>query len=130
MSRNGLLTIEFMQDMMVPSFLSIKKSNSRDMQITSLQKNEISVTRDLVDIDLIINSDENPESIVYEVTLSEWTKRKFSLQFDFQNPLQISKSENMDVIVIRLRNSSFFLTQKTQTPIDESRMTMAKKIPR
>ena len=130
MSRNGLFTIEFLQDMMVPSFLTIEKNLDRALQITSLRKEEISVTRDLVDIDIIINSDIDPANIHYSVSLQQWTKRKFSLQFDFENPLMISKAEELDVMVVRLRNATFFVTQLTQTPIDISRMTMARKIPR
>ena len=59
-SRDGSMTINFNQKIKVPSFLSQKRILSADSKIAL---EDLDVTRDVLDLTFLLNSDINPKDI-------------------------------------------------------------------
>ena len=52
------------------------------------------------------------------------------VQLEFENPLDISMGSTRDLLVAVVKNVSAFISEKDLQPIDESKTTMKKQLPR
>jgi hypothetical protein len=80
-SREGYLKIRFNQKMLVPSFLTSKKSRRL------ISVSDISVNRDILDLTFMLKSNVEPDDIKYFLKLEEWTEDYLNVYINFTDPL-------------------------------------------
>ena len=60
------------------------------MTNSSLTLDEIDISRDILDIKFLLKSDQDPESIKYDLQFIDWRQDHFHLKIDFEDPSLIS----------------------------------------
>jgi hypothetical protein len=92
MSRDGVIKLTFSEKMLIPDFLNTQPKSDKSRRLEDgVNLSELDVVRDLLDIDVVQNSDENTEGIGYYLTVVEWTHYSISIKFAFKNPMSVSK---------------------------------------
>lgn len=113
MSRDGKLAIDFNQPLMVPPFSTPTDSDEeRGRALVSVQ--ELNVTRDIMNIEYVSEqSDANPEDLGYDIFISKWDENGIEVQFNFTNPLAVSKGRGQDKVLVAIKNPGLFASKKS-----------------
>lgn len=74
-----------------------------------MKPEDIDVARDLVDVTFLMKSDVDPASIEYTVALKEWSATDIKFKFNFSNPLLLSRGEEQDAVLLKLKNPEMFV---------------------
>lgn len=67
--------------------------------------NQIDVTRDVLNVNLIVNSDINPDDINYYILITKWTSTEFEIFVNFTDPLKVSVGSIPDEMILSVKNS-------------------------
>ena len=124
MQQNGELGLQFSSKVFLPDFIS-DKSRRRLISLS-----EINVQRDVMDVNLVINSDVNPKDIKYFLSITEWNEEGIKVLMNVTTPLLISKGVKRDQAVIRIKNPLLFISQATGEPIDTKNLAIRATLPR
>ena len=92
--RDGLFQIDFNQELIIPDFS--KSSDKKRYLQKGIIPSRINVARDIADITIKINSEEQLVDLTYYVTIIRWTKKNLQMRINFTNPLAISKGKKKD----------------------------------
>jgi len=76
-----------------------------------LTLSELNVVRDLVDIKFKLNSDLEVGTLKYFVEVKNWTNEEIQFYFNFTEPLQVSKGEKPDLLILTIKNPELFVTK-------------------
>jgi len=90
MEQNGVMGLHFSAKVFLPDFIS----NNGRRRLISLS--EINVPRDVMDVNLVVNSDVNPEDIKYFLSISHWDETGIHVFMNVTTPLLISKGVKRD----------------------------------
>jgi len=96
--------LQFSEKVFLPDFLS------NDGRRSLISLSEIDVTRDVMNVDLIINSDVDPANIKYFLSITEWTDKGVNVLMNFTTPLLISKGIKRDEAVMSIKNPLLFIS--------------------
>lgn len=123
-SRNGLILFEFNQEMLIPPFVDREpESSDKNVSATNDTSNGstnssesrqlvplsmIDVSRDIMEIQLLINSIVEVEDVSFTLEVKNWTTRNLGIFMNFTDPLMISKGGNPDEIIFRVVNGQLF----------------------
>lgn len=88
MEQDGKMGMKFSKKVFLPDFLTDGGSSTRRRLISF---SEINVQRDVMEVNLVINSDVNPTDIKYFLSITEWTEDGISILMNVTTPLLISK---------------------------------------
>ena len=67
----------------------------------------------MLDLKLIIRSDEDPINLKFFVSIEDWTDRGMQLLINFTSPLVVSKGRNEDAIIIEFKDPDMFVSKET-----------------
>ncbi len=102
--------------MLIPEFAKKKKKKGR---MLSSDLSEIDVST-IFETGVIVRSDEKKSQLNYFMQLKEWEVKHILLQFDFKQPLAVSRGFENDEMNIKIKESakSYFISAETYKPID------------
>jgi hypothetical protein len=110
-TRNGDVVIYFNQKLLVPPYIDRKSTENQGDPVTDKKReliplSALNVERDILEFFFILNSDE--EQIEFFIEMKEWTETQMTLNLNFTNPMQISRSNIPDVAVVKIKNKQLF----------------------
>ena len=83
---SGGVGFSFTQELRLPKFVEDVHENRRNLK----ELTEINVARDIVNMSLLVNSDEEIRNFEYDIYIKNWTSKGVEFQIEFENPLAIS----------------------------------------
>ena len=95
-TRNGMMSLTFNQNILVPSFIkkishqSAGSDDSHRHLDSHLDIDTIDVSQ-IIDLKFLLKSDTNPDEIKYSLELMEWNDKVIQVFINFTNPLLISQ---------------------------------------
>lgn len=124
-SRDGKITIEFNQRLVVPDFEELKTSG-RSM----LSMSQVDVTSSILTFEYWQRSNANLSSFSYSLELTDWQPTWLEVRVKFTDPLTVSQDKLWDLAVINIINPYLFVSEKTGRTLVKGTGTMNEHIPR
>jgi hypothetical protein len=83
---------------MLPGFVDQlpKNSSKAESKRQLVPLSQIDVHRDILKLNLVVNSNVEPEEIEFKLSLQEWNSTGMEVFINFTDPLQISKGVQFD----------------------------------
>ena len=69
---------------------------------------KIDVTRDIMEMNLVLNSDEDPEFMRFYVELESWSEEGMNITYNFTHPLLVSKGIHPDYVLCKIIERRLF----------------------
>ena len=91
---------------------------------------QIDVTRDVMNVNLVIHSKVDPAKIKYFIEIVKWTSDDFEIFLNFTNPLLLSQGSQPDEVYLSVKNPYLFLSKATGEPINTKNLDIHSYIPR
>ena len=107
-SAGGVVGLGFARKVRVPKFIEDAHKSRRILQELS----EINVARDIVTLELLVNSEESLMDFEYDIIIKSWTSKGVEFQIIFANPLAISQNKERDDFLIKIVDKSMFLSKE------------------
>ena len=104
---------------MVPGFLKQEEAASR-RQLLSVDK--LDVTRDIMEISVILNSEVKPEKMQFFIELKSWTETEIVIAYNFSNPLLVSTGIHPDSVLCKIKERKLFRAQNSNETLKLDRM--------
>jgi hypothetical protein len=106
-SAGGVVGISFDRELRVPKFIKDAKKSRRNLQ----ELKEINVGRDILTLELLVNSDESIMDFEYDIFIKSWTSKAVEFQVLFTNPLAISQDKLRDDFKMKIVDKSMYLSE-------------------
>jgi hypothetical protein len=90
----------------------------------------LEVTRDIMDLEFVLKSNEDPESIEFFLEVTNWTSEFIEVYLNFTNPLLISKGQEHDMLVCKILNKELFRARFSNDVLMNDRIYLQKNLPR
>jgi hypothetical protein len=139
-TREGGLGINTNQPVLVPDFLSKKnKSGARRLYIQNFEINpstgkrqllglsELDVSRDVVDLSFVTETDQESNPIGYFLDMEKWDESGLGIRINYTDPLQVGKGN--DQIMTTLKNPDLFVSAASGKPVPQKSATSVKFSP-
>ena len=117
-TRNGMMSLTFNQDILVPSFIeqansSTTKGHSSDSHrhLEHLDINTIDVSQ-IFNLKFVLKSKTNPKDIKYSLELMKWDEKAIQVFINFTNPLLISQGNERDTVFCIIQNPDLFVSKE------------------
>ena len=88
--------MEFSEKVFLPDFLTGDGGGSSNGRRRLISLSEINVQRDVMDVNLVMNSDVDPKDIKYFLSITKWTEEGIHVLMNVTTPLLISKGTQRD----------------------------------
>lgn len=89
----------------------------------------IDVNRDVMQVELVINSVVDAEKVSFGVEIKNWTSHYLELFLNFTDPLKISKGFPQDEIVCRIINGKLFRAAESELYLMSNRTMVYSVLP-
>jgi len=90
-SREGSVKVLFNQPLIVPMFINEILNMTENTTLSLVGLEEIDVSRDILELRFVLNSNEDPDKIKFYIELKEWNEKHLIVDVNFTDPLIISK---------------------------------------
>lgn len=140
LSREGALPIKMSAPCEVPDiFSTTDASGNRRLYIQNFVEHpvtgkrqlvgvaELDVTRDVVSLDFVTNTDTEANPIGYYLSMQEWTPTGLGIQINYTDPLMIGKGD--DQVMTTLRNPDMFVSKASGKSVPKDKATSVKFSP-
>lgn len=134
LSREGALPIKMSAPCEVPDIFSTTDANgNRRLYIQNFIEHpvtgkrqlvgvaELDVTRDVVSLDFVTNTDTEANPIGYYLSMQEWTPTGLGIQINYTDPLMIGKGD--DQVMTTLRNPDMFISKASGKSVPKDKAT-------
>ena len=91
---------------------------------------KLDVSRDMLEVSLIINSDEDPEEMQFYLGFESWTETGMNFSYSFSNPLLVSKGIHPDRVLCKIKERKLFQAKDSNETLKLERMYIQKDFPR
>lgn len=86
--------------------------------------------REILNFEIIINSETEPNFLNYTTKLLNWTTEWMSIQLDFESPLLVSKGLIKDMLQIKVLDMNMFRSQESRDILLEENSLIKAFIPK
>ena len=130
-NRNGLLTIDFNQPLVLPAF--VDRLNGDDERRLAAETNPIddlnSTIVDALDLQIQIYSDDEGAT-QFEYSLIQWTEERLQIKLEFTHPLSISRGFYKDDFIVEVKDPRFFMSKNYPGEVLENNYRMMHELSR
>lgn len=107
MSKDGTLTMQFKEKVVVPHIFS-KKHQKEGKRRLSSQLDKLDFNRDLFSVHIIPRSGLDPRKLQFALKILDWEPEGIKLQFNFTNSNEVSSGVVKDEVQMCVRNKNYF----------------------
>lgn len=86
----------------------------------SFTLDSIDVAKDIIDVKILMNDDDEEEGLSFSVTLLNWTETEIDLFLNFSDPERVSSSYNADLLYFQIKNPELFRSKLTRNKVTKS----------
>jgi hypothetical protein len=104
-----------------------RKSKSKRRKLVGLKN--INVARDVLTLKYVFRQDQEPKKFAYGLEMKEWTSNQMKIHIDFNNPLMVSRGNDMDQLVLNIVDRDLFVNSDGDK-VQANRTTVVKELPR
>jgi len=128
MTRDGIVSIKFNKEMIVPDFAkNLNKKNGRNLEITM---DQLDVSRDLVDIKFISKTDAEEVNKEYFLSVHDWSPSNFDVFINFTDPMMVSQGDQDDQVVVSFKNVFLFQPSDGGATLKPEDATVVSSVPK
>ena len=110
-NRNGFIKVEFNQPLNVPGFLEQTWLLGQERR-NLIEIEQLDLSRDIMEISLILNSEEDPELMQFSIELEAWYETGMNISYSFTNPLLVSTGIHPDFILCKVKERELFMAKE------------------